>query len=241
MTSALPTPDPAVPSDDTRLFRYYPRKRIDQLFGGALFLPTFGKLRELDPFEAALVAGELAHLDRVNREHPFKPHLARQMDDVTARNLYVSCWCGSDHEGIDMWHRYVGEEPDGGVAIVSDVRSLREALADVDSPVTIRRCSYDFDMNHEGHVTGHDLHFRKRRCYEHEKEVRAVFVHPYRPKDGYLVLVDPVSLIHEVRLCPGASEKFRRAVEAMMEEHGIPPDRLRRSEMDVRPPEVPLR
>ncbi len=240
MTSDSPV-DSAVPPDGTRLFRYYPRHRLAQLFGGGLWLPTFGKLRVEDPFEAALVAGELAHLDRVNREHPFEPHLARQMDDVTAHHLYVSCWCEREHEGIDMWHRYVGTESDSGIAVVSDVRSLRAALADVDSPVTIRRCSYDLDMNGEGHVTGDRLHFRKRPCFQHENEVRAVFVHPYRPQSGFVVLVDPVNLIHEVRLCPGASEKFRRAVAGMMEEHGIPTGRLRRSEMDVRPPDVPLR
>jgi len=241
--SSRSTPSYDTPPDETRLWRYYPRRRFAQLLGEGLFVPTFGKLRERegDPFEAALVPGELAHLEKVNREHPFAPSLARQMDDVRADHIYVSCWCESDNEGMDMWTRYVGTEADGGVAIVSDVRSLRAALANADSPVAIGRCSYDLDMNREGHVTGMELHYRKRPCFRHEREVRATFVHPFRPRAGFTVLVDPVALILEVRLCPDASDKFRHAVGSMLAEHGVPTDRVRRSEIDDRPPPVPLR
>jgi hypothetical protein len=233
------SPQYDTPPDATPIWRYYPIHRFAQLVAHGLFVPTFATLRQGDRCEAAFTAGELQHLDRANREGSFEPHLAAQIEDVTTRHVYVSCWCESDHEGADMWSRYVGPGQDAGVAVASSILYLKEVFEQNDSPMHVGRCTYDYDLGSEGHVQGPRLYLRKRPVFRHENEVRAVLVDPRFASKGMNLPIEAEHLIREVRLCPGATPRFRQDVENLLRSVRVPAARVRNSEMDLRPPDVP--
>lgn len=229
------------PPDPTRIWRYYRLTRFVQFIEGGLFMPSFATLRKDDGYEAAFTTPELRHMEEASREQAFVPPLAKQLDNVHAHNVYVSCWCESDNEGIDMWSRYVESTGEEGVAVAASVGALKDVFAALDSPMNIGRCTYDHDSAAEGHAEGHRLYFRKRAAFSHEREVRAVLLEPHLPPEGFTLPIDHDRLIQEVRLPRGASDALRDKVKGLLSSVGLSPGRVRPSELEGEPPQVPTR
>lgn len=134
--------------------------------------------------------------------------------------VFISCWHCSDHENMSMWKLYGGVNK--GVAVVSTYKKLRDMLS---ADISIGCIEY-IDIN--AHQTSKWLpnfivkYFRKRKAYENEREMRAVYFHPH---DGaelsspiYECDINPAYLIDRVVISPFANEEFVKSVKNIIPE-----------------------
>ena len=219
-------PDSAELSDDAELWRYMRLSAFLLLLRGKLFVPTIAQLRHDDPTEARNVCpatqsyfDNLSEVDRgwllsrstsIERrliEHPNAgpDQKARTFRDIWDRELAdrrrIWCWHQAIIESMALWHIYARE----GVAIQSTPDRIKSAFdpSSVDTAL-IARVSY---VGHEHHeYSAHHFmrpYLIKRRCYQHEQEVRVVFpVNSEDADDCRLVPIDPEKLISTVRISP---------------------------------------
>ncbi len=129
-----------------------------------------------------------------------------------ASRFGVSCWHMNEYESDAMWKIYsaLGQ----GVAIESSVGNLRASLADRESLQidAVRYMDFDNDPIEKGH--GHYSLFIKRKCFEHEKELRATVLLPQEGV-GALVACDLGLLVIRVHVSPLVDCYVRDAVEAL--------------------------
>jgi hypothetical protein len=136
----------------------------------------------------------------------------------------VSSWHLSDHESEAMWRLYSPREE--ALAVQSTYERLRAALPDW---VRIHQVTYVDDP--EQHTRTHRLSamFYKRRAYEHEKELRAVFALEDVPsgtnraretEGGWFFAVDADALIERVYVSPFAGDWFREVVVGVSRRYG---------------------
>ena len=166
----------------------------------------------------------------------------------------VSCWHAVAHESAVMWKLYA---PTGvGVAIRSTVGRLRQALG---TPLPPPNGFFGVDRYHIGMIDYIDFSsanipvenaaaqfFRKRRSFEHERELRALlmqwpvkadgwFDHAQRPNDhGNSIFVDLKELIGEIRVAPQAPAWYCELVSKVVARYGIDV-KPQQSELDAEP------
>lgn len=142
--------------------------------------------------------------------------------------LYVSCWCASEYESSAMWKLFLSSAE--GIAI----RSSTDALAAV-----LDACGYSVGMSSVQYIDyettsipiGNALYpvMHKRLSFSHEHEFRAV-IWSQIPANKLLieedakfvpVPVDPVRLIDEIHVSPGAPTWFGVLVEKIIKKYGV--------------------
>src|SRR5207249_4280374 len=144
----------------------------------------------------------------------------------------VNCWHASTHESAAMWRLYAPTT--AAVAIRSTVRRLRSAVALAPPPppgfggsdrVHIGMIDYiDFASQRIPDGSFAAQFFRKRRSFEHERELRALVLqfplaspdhvdYERRPTDaGLPVKVDLAQLIDKVLVAPQAPNWYANLV-----------------------------
>jgi len=178
------------------------------------------------------------------------PGVAEQMAafrKAVQRILYVNCWDGGDDESLAMWSLYAGL--DSGVAIRSTVGDLIDSIGDLDRTLNVGLVdyiTYDLDPGLPDPSDLYSWHFRKRRSYRHEEEIRAI---AFRPEDldlfnndpyldatptGILVPVDLDRLVSAVYVAPTSPKSHEARIrEIVAESHAH--WQVRRSEIDREP------
>jgi hypothetical protein len=130
-----------------------------------------------------------------------------------ASKFGLSCWHIGEDDSPAMWKLY---SPSGqGIAIESTIEKLRASLGDAEG-VQIGAVIYmDFDRDpiQKGHR--HYGLFIKRKCFEHEKELRATVLLPQEGIKGIPVRCDLDVLITRVYVSPFVDGYMRDAVEAL--------------------------
>jgi hypothetical protein len=124
----------------------------------------------------------------------------------------LSCWHESDYESEAMWKLYSASGQ--AVAIESTIGQLRASLGKREG-LQIDRVRYmDFEQDpiEKGHR--HYSLFIKRKCFEHEKEVRATVLLP-TPGVGVAVECDLDILVTAVHVSPLVERFVRDAIEAL--------------------------
>lgn len=103
---------------------------------------------------------------------------AKRTRQNSLRHVYVNCWHANDHESAAMWSMYSNK--DEVVALKTTYSKLRDALSDKSFLGRIRY----LDFSNADYPTGNDFHkyFTKRMSFEHEKEVRAIWIAPHQPE-----------------------------------------------------------
>lgn len=160
----------------------------------------------------------------------------------TMRNwAMVSCWHAVAHESAAMWKLYAPTS--AGVAIRSTVGRLRQALR---TPSPPPNGFFGWDRYHIGMIEYIDFSssyiptdnvaaqfFRKRRSFEHERELRALFMqwpvntdrwfdHSQRPNDnGMSISVDLKALICEIRVAPQVPRWYLQLVSKVTARYDI--------------------
>lgn len=162
--------------------------------------------------------------------------------------VFANCWHINDRESASMWNQY----DERGIAIKTTIDKLRNSLTLYLKGIHIFDVKY-VDYEEESMEFHHrlDVYRYKRKSYEHEQELRAMFIeyppHPgtevnnipedYRDAFEYITRKKPISddqyapgqfhdvninkLIDEIRINPWNDDDFRELVESTINSHGL--------------------
>ncbi|NWD07662.1 hypothetical protein HX874_28255 [Pseudomonas gingeri] len=133
------------------------------------------------------------------------------------KRTFVSCWHESEHESEAMWRLY-STFLANAVAVRTSYQSLYLSL-DRDPSIAIGRIKYiDLKNSYAG---VNDAFWRKRKSFEHEREVRAL-LSDYGTQDlGKIVKCNLEVLIEEVLVSPKAPAWFVDLVNDVNEKFGL--------------------
>lgn len=193
-----------------------------------------------DPFEGSLPRANVQIWEHIRENRRIDPDLAvfKDLSDERFNEIvkhqraarkasqavfYVNCWHMNEHESDAMWRLYGlnGES----VAIRSTYRQLRSALPNEIHIGEVLYINYDTDA-----IAGNNLFnfvVRKRKSFEHERELRAVAWKPdnfsfdtndkTRMPNGISSAVDLTKLVSAIHVSPAAPFWFAEAVEGLSE------------------------
>lgn len=137
--------------------------------------------------------------------------------EASRSHTFVSCWHENPHESAAMWRLYSSFLPNA-VAVRSTHDALHRSLGR-NPAIKIGRVRY-IDLNKE-YAGVNDAYWRKRRSFEHEREVRAVLVDISHRDVGKLVSCDVETLIKNVFVSPEAPSWFRSLVNDVNRKFGV--------------------
>ncbi len=142
------------------------------------------------------------------------------------RRVAVNCWHANEHESAAMWQLYL--KSNEGIAIRSTIKKLKQCIIDPKTVYIgeIKYIDYDSDEIETGNLLNPFLY--KRKSFEHEKELRALFVKwPTKEEnfedskgietDGVAIIVDPNILIDKIFIAPNAPPWFANLVRKVIE------------------------
>jgi hypothetical protein len=131
----------------------------------------------------------------------------------------ISCWHESEYESEAMWKLYSASGQ--GVAIESTVAQLRDSLGNREG-LQIDRVRY-MDFDHDPIEKGHRHYglFIKRKCFEHEKEVRATILLPEAGR-GISIACDLDTLVTAVHVSPLVEAFVKDAIESICQGNSQP-------------------
>ena len=218
-----------IPGADSTLWRYMDfAKYISILTTSSLYFPRADKLNDL--FEGA--KGLKKNKDKWDEHYfafckmaiknPPEGHICTLSDheiDQRANELlnglescgkqhrkhtFISCWHENTFESEAMWRLY-SSFLDNAVAVKTSYQKLYISLGRNPS-INIGRVKY-MDLSHN-YAGINDAFWRKRKSFEHEKEVRALLVDRNCNEEGKLIKCDFRLLIEEVFVSPSAKQWF---------------------------------
>lgn len=230
-------PDVPSPPPTATLWRYLGLpKFLDLLHRRSLWLSRADLLG--DPFEgrysdAAVRAAKQVWLnDELDPDqlfvHPdgrgYSPTALRRMGEGLSRLMYVNCWHSSDVESAALWSQYAHGQ---GIALVSSMQNITCAVAD-SRHFYVGTVQYiDFDKQDWELGSGMTNLLRKRLSFQHEREVRLLYLNPPLTDDlleqppGIHVPVDPNQLVDRVVVAPTAPSWYAEVVEAVAEKFNL--------------------
>lgn len=133
------------------------------------------------------------------------------------QRTFINCWHENEHESEAMWRLY-SSYLGNAIAIRTTYNSLYRALGRNPS-IDIGRIIYiDYEKRYAGI---NDAFWYKRKSFEHEKEVRAIFKDFDNPDKGKVFPCDLSILIEEVFVSPSAPGWFTELVNDVNDKYGI--------------------
>jgi hypothetical protein len=217
---------------DVQIWRYMDlAKYLAILQRRSLFFPRATLLG--DTFEGSSTKMMVAYRQHIIANRNTDPALAayknlpdnyddimREFTKQMASSHLICCWHMNEHESAAMWSLY--SQSNGGVCIQSTYRRLRSCLPKC---VFIGEVKY-IDYQTEGFFPRQGFNFilHKRKSFEHERELRAVFwdrlgtpeAQPYKAKieaSGIWIEVNLSSLIERVYISPTAEPWLARVIQ----------------------------
>jgi hypothetical protein len=196
-------------NSDIKVWRYMDiAKYLGMLQQRALFFTRATMLG--DPFEGSSTKPMVAAREYVLQHRATDPALARfkgipaaaidtgHIFKTLVNSYLVNCWHMNEHESAAMWNLY--SKSNESVCIQSTYRKLRSCLP---ACVMIGEIKY-IDYNVEMFPIDISFNFivHKRKSFEHERELRAVFweMDSSTEANGYKVKVQPAGLWVETDL-----------------------------------------
>jgi hypothetical protein len=240
---------PPPPDEGMQIWRYLDfTKFVAMLDSKSLFFARVSTLD--DPFEGSFPPAQSA-IERLRGAFPsgsLPPataiELAPGLEDIwkAMRDwAMVNCWHASTHESAAMWRLYAPTTT--AVAIRSTVRRLRGSIGSGpplpqgfggSNVVHIGMIEYiDFKSQRIPDGSFAAQFFRKRRSFEHERELRALILqfpvvapgrvdYARRPTDrGLSVPVDLSQLIEQVLVAPQAPAWYAKLVARVADKYGL--------------------
>lgn len=133
------------------------------------------------------------------------------------QSTFISCWHENEYESEAMWRLYSSYLPNA-LAIKTTTGDLLDSLGR-DSSINIGRVKY---IDYKNEFAGiNESFWRKRKSFEHEREVRAI-INDYKCVGyGKSVPCDLKCLINNVYLSPSAADWFVDLVHSVNEKYGI--------------------
>lgn len=180
-----------------------------------------------DPYEGTVTQGT-TYLMRDNGQTEQDIAAFIEFSKVWRQQMYVNCWCKSEHESAAMWRLYL--QTAEGVAIRTTAGRLAEALGATPISVGLTEVMYvDYERHayNPGNIFHHYVY--KRLSFQHEMEVRAVvwgmeeqnqpLIEANAPH--VLIDVDLSTLIESVQISPTAQPWFADLVQRCAKRYGL--------------------
>ena len=137
--------------------------------------------------------------------------------ETSRRHTFINCWHENEHESEAMWRLY-SSFLDNAVAVKTSYKNLYLALGR-DLSISIGRVKY---INlQKNFVDVHNPFWRKRKSFEHEKEVRALIYDRESDSKGKVLPCDLSLLIEEVFVSPSAPQWFVDVVNDVNHKYGL--------------------
>lgn len=221
------------PSESAVLWRYIDLARFLSLLQTRSL--HFARTDQLsDPFEGSSGRPDVEHRKMLLQGASPTEQLALSGDlyEAARRLFFVNCWHENPHESEAMWSLYATR--DHGIALKTSLMSLRDSFV-CDEAVNIGKVRHlDYDHASVGGNTFRVRVFRKRKSFEHDREVRAFTLHSPDPSNmselerpeyvyptGVHCSVDLDRLIEEIVIGPSARDWFSEVVEQTAVTHGL--------------------
>lgn len=206
------------PSDVTKIWRYMDfTKFVYLLDTQSLFFVRSDKFD--DPFEGLIPkANEQWDLDDEYNQMVKRSKSHRKFTTIT-------CWHMNDYESAAMWDLYL--KNGDGVAIQSTIINFKNSLDKTDKEIYLGEVDY---IDYDNDFMSNDIYApytHKRISFEHEKEVRAVYVAPYDDNNeplfefGVPIECDVKVLIEKIYISPTAPTWFEELVRSICGKYGL--------------------
>jgi hypothetical protein len=213
-------------SDESEVWRYIDfSKFVDLLDSSCLFFPRLTILRDIDPYEGSFIP-----FSTHEKKDDSSKKLLKQLDKALPNDTFVSCWYLSDVESAALWKLF--PKSDEGIAIKSNIYNLSQSVKSGEYTIYMGSVIYGHEKvaarktNKPKSFSGDDAVFTKRRCFEHEKELRMVmYVNDIkRPVlsngNGIKIEVDLESMISEIVISPEAPLWMEDLVKRITKKYG---------------------
>jgi hypothetical protein len=130
---------------------------------------------------------------------------------------FINCWHENERESEAMWRLYSTHLPNA-LAVRTSYGQLYQSLGR-NPGISIGRVEYlDFESQYAG---PNDAFWRKRKSFEHEREVRAITVDYGVDSKGLNLPCDLTVLIESVVLSPNAAPWFANIVKDVSSKYGL--------------------
>lgn len=145
--------------------------------------------------------------------------------------VFINCWHLNHYESAAMWNIY--SKTNESIAIQSTFKRLRESFSSNSKKIYIGKVNYadyNADWIPEGNILSPFIY--KRKSFEHEKELRAIYYEPPPPAedgkihfnqealyDGVNVDIDIDKLIEAIYISPLADEWFHNLIESVVRKY----------------------
>ena len=209
------------PDDVSKIWRYMNYDKFKSfIVEKILFFCSIDTLKKADPYEGSYYACKL--LNEVNPSDA--QHFVSQINQC-GLPIAVNCWHLSEHDSMAMWKIYSGDK---GIAVQTTIQKFKAAFEKYQDSVKISKISYtDEPIDHPiGWSVGKLFAcMTKRKCYEHEKEVRALIwetTEINRTKDGSAIVpIEINNLIENIFLSPTSEDNMMNNVCVLLNKSGI--------------------
>lgn len=246
----------SVPDKDTIIWRFMDfTKFISLISSNTLFFTRADKFE--DPFEGAKglkknkKKWDKHYLDFIEQAHKNPPEgidfkltdkqikieskrvLAEMesggIEDI--KKTFINCWHENEFESEAMWKLYTNNMSEG-IAIQTTYGKLYKSL-NKNPSIDIGRVNYiDFNTSFAG---VNDSFWYKRKSFEHEKEVRAIYFDFKEEYDfGKPVKVNINTLIQKIYVSPTAQNWFLEVVKETMKKYNLK-KKINQSNMKAEP------
>jgi len=209
------------PDDVSKIWRYMNYEKFKSLISEqVLFFCSIDTLKKIDPYEGSYYACKL--LNEIDLSDA--KHFVSQIDRC-GPPIAVNCWHLSEYDSMAMWKIYSGNR---GIAIQTTIQKLKNAFKRHQDSVWIGRISYTDDpIDHPTSWSADKFMacMTKRKCYEHEKEVRALIWDTTtidRTEDGSAIVpIEINNLLENVFLAPESDDSLIDTVHMLLDKNGI--------------------
>jgi hypothetical protein len=235
-------PQPANP--DAAIWRYLTRSKFEWMVNeGRLFMPSAAHLG--DPLEGTQPKGnsnwwqslaDQAASEEQSRTIEHNRQLISRFAAAFRTRYYVSCWHVNEAINPEMWKLYA-DNPDS-VAVRTTLAKLRTALPAYVDIGLVRYIDYAIDRLPTLNMLEYITH--KSKLFEHERELRAVAMHPVvegldqqhfrtnhfegEENPAFRVFAPPIGLaglVDSFFVHPKAPDPFLEEVRSLCREHEL--------------------
>lgn len=224
-----------------KIWRYMDfTKYVSLLDAGGLYFSRSDLLG--DPFEGSTTHGNLALRREFYEDLP--PEVGDRMSSHLSNALrwsrqwtFISSWHMNEFESAAMWSIYASSNE--AIAVQSTYARLHNCLPSDVYVGEVQYIDYEAKRMPENNMFWPFVH--KRKSYEHERELRAIFQDTSPPlgqsnlEKGRLVEVSIDDLVEAVYVAPTAPTWFRDLVEAVTAKYGFAHKSITRSSLDSDP------
>lgn len=221
---------PQPPNPSMKIWRYMDfTKFVATLETSSLYFARADQLG--DPFEGSLPKRHVKRRRAALKRSAIGAQVESVITGIAQRVCmwtYVNCWHANESESAAMWKLYAMSNE--AIAIQTRYETLARCLPDRGDlgDLFVGEVKYlDYETETFEVHNSYDPFMHKRKSFEHEKEVRAVF-HPGLPNPSKLppqepgrhVEVDLKILVEQVRIAPSAATWFLELVRTVCERYG---------------------